>query len=490
MTESTGDLRQRTSAAVGWTILEKWSGRLLSLAVFAVLTRLLDPSSFGMFSLATAVVAVLGTFIDSGFTKAIVQRPTLRPIDTSTTFWSSVAISIVVYAVLWLTAAPLATLMGEPDLAPILQVAGIALPISALSRTSAALLERDLHYRPLAMRQLSGAGAGVWALVAQILVTAVVSTLLLWFLTAWRPALEFSRESFRSMMSFGVHTLGIELLASLQANIDKVLVGAFFDARTLGYYFVAQRATGVVLELATSVFGRVSLSVLSRVQADRDRMNRVLRQLTLISSLVALPVFATLAFFADDLLPLLVGPGWAESNLIFQILAFSSGLAAVMYFDVNALTAVGRPSVALRLSIVQNLVGVALMLLAAPFGPAAVAWSRSVRLLVMWPLRLWSLRRSAGIEIKPYVGQVGRTTLGLVPAGAIAAALASTPWGKLDSVLWSTAPIAAISLGAYYAVTWWLIGPESRCTLLRTARTLRRSGEPSRDATERDADRP
>ena len=478
-------LRGRMVSAVAWTAVEKWSGRLLSFAVFALLTRLLDPTNFGLFSLASAVVAVLSVFVDSGFSKAIVQRPALSRVDTSTTFWSSVVLSTAIYLLLVATAVPLAALLGDPALAPVLRVAGLVVPLSALSRTTAALLERDLRFRPLAVRQLTGNvagaavavplalhGAGVWTLVAQVLVAALVSTVLLWALTDWRPSLEFSRDSLRSMLSFGVHTLGIDLLAALQTNLDKIVVGALFDARTLGYYFVAQRATGVVLELATSVLGRVSLSVMSRVQSDRQRLNRALRQLTLASSVVALPAFAMLAIFADVLLPLLVGDGWSASVPLFQVLTLSSALAAGMLLDVNVLTAVGRPAVALRLSILQNLVGVGLILLAAPFGTVAVAWSRSLRLLVLWPARLWAMRRHAGIEIAAYVGLVGRTVVGLVPASALAVGLAATPWVHHQGAVRALA-VAAVSTLLYLACTWFVLGTENRTALRRFVLSLR-----------------
>lgn len=486
----TDGLRGRMVSAVAWTAVEKWSGRLLSFAVFALLTRLLDPANFGLFSLASAVVAVLSVFVDSGFSKAIVQRASLSRVDTSTTFWSSVVLSVVIYLLVLVTAVPLGTLLGDPALAPVLRVAGLVVPLSALSRTTAALLERELRFRPLAVRQLIGNvagaavavplalhGAGVWTLVGQVLVAALVSTVLLWLLTDWRPSWEFSRDSLRSMLSFGVHTLGIDLLAALQANLDKIVVGALFDARTLGYYFVAQRATGVVLELATSVLGRVSLSVMSRVQSDRERLNRALRQLTLASSVVALPTFAMLAVFADDLLPLLVGDGWSRSVPLFQVLTLSSALAAVMFFDVNALTAVGRPAVALRLSILLNVVGVGLVLLAAPLGTVAVAWSRSLRLLVLWPARLWALRRYAGIDVTRYVGLVGRVVVGLVPAVALALALARLPWGPAHGVAWTLA-VAAVSTVVYLASTWWVLGRADRAALRAFVASLRR--RPSR----------
>ncbi|MDO9439610.1 MAG: oligosaccharide flippase family protein, partial [Beijerinckiaceae bacterium] len=178
MTSENDGLRQQATRSVGWIILERWTSRLLTLVVIAVLTRLLSPEDFGLVAMATVVMALLQVFVDSGFATVLVQRKTLEPRDTSTAFWTQLAISVVLYIALFVSAPLLAYLFGEPRLAGVHQVIGLGLPISALSQVPSALLERSFGFRSLAVRQVLGAlcgaaaavpiafaGGGVWALV-------------------------------------------------------------------------------------------------------------------------------------------------------------------------------------------------------------------------------------------------------------------------------------------------------------------------------------
>lgn len=481
-------LRSRTTSAVAWTVVDSWSSRLLSLAVFAVLTRLLDPTDFGVVTMATVAVALLTVVVDAGFAKAIVQRPNLQRHEVDTLFWSSVALALLVYGALFVSAPALASAFGEPQLGPVLRVVGLTLVLSALSSAPAALLERDLDFRALALRRLAGnlvgglvslpmafAGAGVWALVAQFVLSAAASSVVLWVRSPWRPHLRFSYRVLRETLPFSMGSLGVDLLLAFQANVDKALVGAFFDARVLGYYFVAQRAVGITLELATSVLGRVALSVFSRIQDDVARTNRVLRKLTFAAGAVAFPVFGLLAVLAADLLPVLVGHQWDASVPIFQAMAAGAAIAAVTYFDNSVLIAAGRPGKAFQLGVVQNVVGAGLLVAAAPLGPVAVALSRLLMRIVVWPVRMHLLHRYAGVVVGPYLEQVARPAVGLVVALPLAFGLRRWLDGAPD--LLAAAAAGTVALLAYLAVTWWLAGTENRraaASLVRDVRSRRR----------------
>jgi teichuronic acid exporter len=201
-------LRGKATRSIGWVILERWSSRLLTLVVIAVLTRLLAPSDFGLVSMATVVTAFLLVFVESGFSTVLVQKKDLDEKDASTAFWTSVAISVVLYAALFLCAPLVADLFDEPELTAVLRVLGLSLVISSLSRVPAALLERSFGFRSLSIRSVIGnlsgavvavpvafAGGGVWALVVQALVTSITALVVLWSATPWRPGFEYSLTS-------------------------------------------------------------------------------------------------------------------------------------------------------------------------------------------------------------------------------------------------------------------------------------------------------
>ena len=474
-------LRRRATNSIGWVVFERWSSRLISLALLALLTRLLTPADFGLISLATASLAVVQVFVDSGFSRALIQKRQIGPKDASTAFWASMSIAVTLCVALVLVAPLIATALGDSRLGPVLQVLSITLPLTALSQTPAALLERDLDFKPLSLRQfigtLSGAaiavpiallGGGVWALVAQTVVSSIAATIALWASTSWRPKLEFSRVALKSLWATGASILGIDLLDAIQGNVDKIVIGIFFDPTQLGYYFLAQRIGTILIELVTSVISRVSFTTFSRVQDDNVRLNRIFRQLTFVASAISVPLFGLVAVFAAQLVGFLFGPGWQAAVPILWILAPGWALGAVMYFDRTVLLATSNSGPALMLALFQNIVSATLVFVFIPFGVIGVAFSRLAR-FVTWPIRLWVLHRLAGIEVWKYIEQILRPAGAFAPIILILALLQLTPWAGLPlPMVTFVLPLSVLALICFGGALYALGGPENRALVART----------------------
>jgi len=480
------DLRRSATLSIGWIVLERWTSRLLGLVVIAVLTRILSPENFGLVAMATVVTAILQVFVDSGFATVLIQKKSLLPKDTSTAFWTSVAISVLLYAALFATAPLLAELFGEPGLTDVLRVMGLGLPISSLSQVPAAILERSFGFRALAVRQVIGnlcgaavaipvalLGGGVWALVAQALVTSVASVVVLWSSTTWRPRWEYSFSALRQMWSMGVRIIGIGLLDALQQNIDKLIVGAFFSVEVLGYYYLAQRIGTILIELVTTVMSRVTLTTFSKLQDDLPRLNRIFLQMTFASAAIGVPMFGLVAVLATQIVPFAFGAGWDETVPLLWVLAGGWAFGAVMYFDKSAFIAIGRANVALSVAVLQNIVGVALVFALLPLGIFGVALSRWSR-IVTWPVRIWALHRLIGLPVWKYLAQVFRCILAMVPVVVGIGLLQLTPWANTDyAFLIFALPLAACGLAIYSLLLWAFAGKENRLVLRKIASDIR-----------------
>lgn len=485
MSEADG-LRKKATQSIGWIVLERWTSRLLSLVVIAVLTRVLAPEDFGLVTMATVVTAILQVFVEAGFVTVLVQKRELSPKDPSTAFWTSLGLGVVLYALLFFAAPLIAYLYGEPDLTAVLRVIGLGLPIWSLAQVPAALLERSFGFRSLAVRQVIGAvagaaaaipvalaGGGVWALVAQALVTNTVSVITLWASTPWRPKWEYSFTSLKTMWSMGFRVMAIGLLDALQQNIDKLIVGAVFSAQDLGYYYLAQRIGTILIELVTTVMSRVTLTTFSKVQDDLPRLKRIFLQMTFASAAIGVPMFGLVAVLATQIVPFAFGPGWEESVPLIWILAGGWAFGAVMYFDRNAFLAIGRANVALSIAVLQNVVGVVMVFALVPLGMFGIALSRWSR-IVTWPVRIWALRRLIGLPVLSYLGQVFRCIVAMAPVVVGIAALQPTAWAHSEHAMWTFAlPLAVAGMGVYGILLWALAGTRNRIVLRQIGNDVR-----------------
>ncbi len=371
----------------------------------------------------------------------------------------------MLFGLVWLVSPAIAGIFGQPELIYLLPVAGVMLIFSGLSSVPAAILQRDLLFKPLAVRQVIGTvagssialllafgGAGVWALVLQPVVTAFASTVVLWAAARWRPRLQYSFASLRSNWRFSAQVVLLELLNALQSNIDKFIVGVFFSPTQLGFYFLGQRILTVLIEVFASVLARVSLPALSRVQGDQRRFLDYFYTFTFASSAVAFPVFALVAVFGYPLTSFLFGAEWAEVVPLMWLLMPSAALASVTFFDKSALLAKGRGAVSLGIATGQFAFGTVLLLAAVPFGLYVVAAGRSLRQLLYWPVRIAALNKYAGVRPLAYLRRFLTPTVGsgLIIIGGLI--LNGTPWADAPTPIISFVVPASITLLGIYAL--------------------------------------
>ncbi len=462
--DGTDGLRAQAVGSVGWVALGSWGARLSSLVVFSLLGRLLAPEDFGLLALAAVFVAALTVLVESGFSRAVVQRRTLDAAHTSTAFWTSLGSSVLLAGLLCAVAPLLERLLDSPGLAPVLMALSASLPLSALSAVPSALLEREFRFRQLAVRRLVSvlagavlgvalavAGAGVWALVGQTLGAAAVGVVVLWGSTSWRPRRTWSREAFTELWRFARSSLGIDLLLLVNAQADKLVVGAVLGPEVLGYYFVGARTLQLLFEVITGVIGQLSLTTFARLQDDLPRLRRALSSATFVSACVAFPAFGFAAALAGSAIPLLYGDQWDRSVAVMQVLAPAYALLAITYFDKSTFMAVGKPAVALRLTFWQTLVGLAATAVAAPFGAVAVSGARAARQFAFWPVRLALLQRHVGVAPADYSRRLlGPLVATALPVVAVLALQASS--ARLEPPL-----LAALVLGAGSVVAYVLL---------------------------------
>lgn len=404
--------------SVGWVVLDRWGSRAISLVMLIVLGRLLVPADFGLVSLASMYVSFVGMFVEQGFARALIQRQDLRQEHIDTAFWMAVGVGLLLTALTMLAADWMAHAVNLPDLAPVLRWLSLGLLFNAFSATPAALLERNFDFKSLAVRRISSTllggavavvvalnGGGVWSLVVQVLVGWLVGIFALWSAASWRPRLGFSGKALRDLWPVGIGILGIDVLTFAGSETDRLIVGAFLGAEALGLYFMAMRIVTIMLEIFASIFSGVSMSMFSRLQHDHGQLRFWLYRLTRASSAVTVPCFALAAGLAPVLLPLVIGPQWQASVLIFQVLCLLGALNAVAWFDRTALVATGHSRSAFMLALGQSVLGLILVVAAAPFGVMAIALAVVARQYLYMPVRVWTMKRAIGVRPRTYIAQ-------------------------------------------------------------------------------------
>jgi PST family polysaccharide transporter len=265
---------------------------------------------------------------------------------------------------------------------------------------------------------LAAAGFGVWALVAQQLAAAVLSVVLLWRISPWRPRLSFSGPDFRDLFGFGINVVGSDFLSFLSRNLDNLLIGAVLGTVPLGLYAVGYRILAVSQTLLLNVARRITFPAFARLQHDPERLVRAYFRVTRTGAAIILPGYVALALVAPEMTVVLFGERWAEAGLVAATLFLIGPVLSVQAFSNSLLNAAGHPEVVLRFRLLTTLLNVIGFAVAVWFGIIAVAAAFVVRGYLLLPLNLRWMRSYGGVPIRPYLEQ-------LVPAATITVVMAA-----------------------------------------------------------------
>lgn len=457
-------LRRQAIQGGLWSAAERWSGQLLSTAIFLILARLLSPEDFGLVALATALIGFAGVLVQGGFAEAIVQREDLQKGHLDTAFWSTLLLACALAGATFFAAPFLARWLGQAELEDIVRVLSPVFLLVALSSTQNAILRRNFQFKSLSIRTLFAtlvggvigigcalAGLGAWSLVAQRLAGSLVGVLVLWWASTWRPGLGVSLAAFKDLFSFGVNVTGISVLTFLNRWLDRLLIGAFLGPAALGYYTIAKRFTEMADQLLVRPITSVAFPTFSRIQSDRPRFRAAYYRMAKVTAAVATPVFIGIILVAPDFIPVAVGSKWETSIPVLQLLAGVGVLRSLTSLAGPSMLALGYGSAAAGLLAANTLANVIGFAAAVSWGIVAVAGAFLVRALALAPLPFWFLHRHLGLEYprlaRQLAGVTGALLLMVAACFVVMARLSESPdWLRLLATVGVGAVVYAVGL--------------------------------------------
>jgi O-antigen/teichoic acid export membrane protein len=407
----------RTANSLLWSAVENGSLAIISFGSLIVFSRLLSASDFGLFSVVSAIAELLGIVVTLLFHDALVQRPEINDYHFDSAFTVGCIISLVLLAGCWLFATPFEHLVRQPGAGNVLGCMGFTFPCLALSATIVARQRREFGFKALAIRSLAGRilggvaavvaalwGAGVWSLVFQQVVTALVGSIALWVTCERLPRLRFRFTEFRQLLTFGLLSLGSVFLSFSIKRLFTIFAGLLLGVATAGYLNLGFRVVDVFWSVSATAVSQVSLPMLAGLQTDRARMKRAYQRSVEYACLLLYPCFVGIAVTAPELVTIVFGKHWSPVVPCVAALAVLVLAQAPRLFTTPVLTAVGRPrdpliGVAFELVFMLTMIGV--------FGLHSLMWAT-----LLWiacectqiPISTWMLRRATGFDLADQFG--------------------------------------------------------------------------------------
>ncbi|WP_404788844.1 lipopolysaccharide biosynthesis protein [Altericista sp. CCNU0014] len=410
------NLQQQAIQGVVWSAIQNWGNQTITLIIFFVLARLLNPETFGLAAISAIVVAFLQVFFQRSLTAGLIQRQTLDAVYLQTAFWLNLAVAVGLMFLMLTSSLWVANRFSQPQLAPILATLSLLLPVLAFSQVQQSLLERQFAFKAIAIQQLVGTciggivgigialkGGGIWSLVSQQLVQEGVGTVVLWRLSPWRPRVQFSAAYCRDLMQFGWPLLGFNFLQFWNSRADDLLIGYFLGLESLGYYSTAYRILGVMQQLLIQVSKQVALPTFSRLQHDPEQFRAAFYQATQLTSIIAFPIFLGVVVLAPELVMVLFGQQWLPSIAVLQVLALAGVFQSISFFKSAVFVAMGQPMWNFWLSILSAVLNLVSFTIAVQWGIVAVAAAFVIRGYLVFPIGQWAVGQLIHTSMQTYI---------------------------------------------------------------------------------------
>lgn len=364
-------LRDKTITGVGWSAADAFLGQGMTFLVGLVLARLLTPEDYGLIGIVTIFTTIMFSVVDSGFSNAIIRKPEVNNDDYSTLFFFNLAVSVLMYGILFLGAPAISKFFERPELVSLVRVMGLVLVFHALSIVQNTILSRRIDFKTktkasfvsAVLSGIIGIGMaimkfGVWSIVAQQLSYQLLYSICLWILNRWWPILKVSRSSLRYMWGFGWKLLLSTLLDNIWKELYQTVVGKFYSPATLGQYTRAKQYASLFSRNLTSIVQRVSYPVLSQVQDNKSRMVSAYRKVIKTTMFVTANIMIVMGAVAEPLIYCLVGPQWHVASTFLPLICITMSLYPLHAINLNMLKVQGRTDIYLYLEIIKKLIAV------------------------------------------------------------------------------------------------------------------------------------
>jgi len=400
------NLNSRMVRGFTWVAIERWTKRLLNMAVVAILARLLDRADFGLVAAAAILVDYFSTFVGQGLGLAIIQRKDLEPEHLNAMFLLNMTPAVLLTCMIWLFASYLSAWINSPDAASVLRWLSLALVLRAFSRVQTALLTRQMRFEALAcinvLSSFAGGatgltaafmGFGVWSLVAQQLAGAVFNIFALFFVSDWLPGTAVSKKHIRQLYGFSIYVFLGQQVLFIHRRLDEALVAAFSGVGGLGLYSIAKR---IVLLLQDTIEGPLSMTFIpsfSRLQTSSNQLTRTGELSFRISCLLVLPFFVGLIALAPEAVNIIFGPRWEEAIPYVRILAAGSVFIVFHIVIHSIFLALGKPRLNLVVNSGRAVLSTVLLPMGAFFGSLGIPVALALQNMLGAVLALLIFRR-------------------------------------------------------------------------------------------------
>lgn len=385
-----------------WKFLERCGSQGVTFIVSIVLARLLAPEVYGTIALVTVFTTLLQVFVNSGLGNALIQKKDSDDLDFSTVFYFNIFLSLALYLLMFVLSPYIAAFYGEAALTPVLRVLSLTILFSGIRNVQQAYVSRKMIFKKFFVVTLVATlgsaavgivmaytGCGVWALVGQQLSNAILSAAFLWLIVKWRPKKMFSFSRLKGLYSFGWKLLVSATIDTLYNDLRTLVIGKLYTKSDLAYYNKSKQFPHLIVNNVNLSIDSVLLPTMSSVQDSKEKVKAMTRRAIKTSTYVMMPLMVGLAVCAEPLVRVVLTEKWMPCVPYLRIFCFTYAFYPIHTANLNAIKAMGRSDLFLKLEIAKKAVGFVFLIASMWFGVMMMAYTLLITSIISQIINAW-----------------------------------------------------------------------------------------------------
>lgn len=389
-----------------WRFMERCGAQGVAFIVQIVLARILEPEAYGAIALVTVFTTILQVFVDSGMGNALIQKKNADDLDFSTVFYFNIFVCCILYLLMFSCAPEIAEFYNLPELTSVIRILSLTLVISGVRNVQQAYVSKTMQFKKFFFATLGGTigaavvgiimayiGFGIWALVAQQLFNAAVSTVILWVTVPWVPQWQFSFARLKGLFHFGWKLLVSSLINQIYNEIIQLLIGKFYTTTELAQYNRGKSIPDYIVANVNTSIDSVLLPSMAEEQDDVRRVKNMTRRAIKTSTYIMAPLMMGLVFVSKPMIRLLLTEKWIPCVPFMTIFCITYMFYPIHTANLNAIKSLGRSDIYLRLEIAKKIVGILGLLVTVRIGVMAMAYSLLFTSVVDQVINSWPNRK-------------------------------------------------------------------------------------------------
>lgn len=373
-------IKQETLSGAKWAIIQKCTLQPLMFIYGMVLAHLISAEEMGILALTGIFFALANSLKEAGMGRAIIRKQNRTDTDLCTVFWFNIVTNIILCVAFWVAAPFIAAYFNQPPLTLLTRISAIMMLLNATTSVHSALFSAERNFKtpaiislvstlptiPIALT-LAYYGWSYWSVVYAGVVSGLLTLVLIWCYSPWKPKFKFSWVSFHEFFSFGFKLSLSGFVYSLYQESRKLVIGKFYTPAQLAFYSRGNQLCSMPISLLQAPLDNIIYPILSTIQDDNARLDKVYRQYMRLCVCPIMWIMLTLSFNAESIVHLLYGTNWLQCVPYAQMLCIGYSFGTVIRVNHNYLMVKGRSDLLLRREIILRIFGLTAMGIGAYF---------------------------------------------------------------------------------------------------------------------------